>query len=303
MATAESMTRRQSDCAVVLSGLDSLRATKIMESLLMERLNRKCRRVLELWERVDRNWNQVLFSMSAYAMGAPRNGEPFEELAARVNYLTCLKERSSQRRVEALLLGVSGLLAKEFFDDYIVTMQEEYDYLADKYSLESMNPGVWDRRALMPASNPILRVVQLAALVTKECYSMDSLLSLGSVEEIERMFSVVPSEYWAKRFFPDSDSPTATGRIGRDKVYMLAINLVVPVQLAYAGVMGDVALRERALELLEGIPAEHNRLVAAWTGYGVSCRSAYDSQALIELSTRCREQRCAGCPMAYKREK
>ena len=300
MTTGDSTTRRQCECAVVLSGLDSLRTTKIMESLLMERLERKCHRVLELWERADRNWNQVLFSMSAYAMGAPRNGAQFEELAERVNYLTCLKERSSQRRVEALLLGVSGLLTKEFFDDYVVTMQEEYDYLTDKYSLKSMNPSVWDRRSLMPASNPVLRVVQLAALVTKECYSMDSLLALKSVEEIERMFSVAPIEYWAKRFFADGEGSAATGRIGRDKVYMLAINMVVPVQMAYAGVMGDVALRERALELLESIPAEHNRLVSAWTGYGVGCHSAYDSQALIELSTRCRDQRCAECPLAHK---
>lgn len=290
--------RAKEECAIRLSGMASLQRTKIVESLLMERIARKARRVRDLWESHERNWNQVLFSMSAYAMGAPRNSAQFEELAGRVTYLMCLKERSSQRRVEALLLGASGLLGKELFDDYVVATQEEYDYLAEKYSLESMNPGVWDRRAQMPAGNPTLRVVQLAALVCKEEYSMDSLLRVRTLEDVERMFEVMPSEYWVGRFLPDVKGTTARGRIGRDKVHMLAINLVVPVQVAYAGVMENDELRERALELLEAIPAEHNRLVGAWTGYGVACTSAYDSQALIELSTRCREGGCQGCPLA-----
>lgn len=287
----------------MLAGMESLQRVKLVERVLMERMERKSRRVLKLWEDCNRNWNQVLFSMSAYAMGAPKNSAPFEELAGRVTYLMCLKERSSLRRVEALLLGVSGLLAKEFFDDYIVALQEEYDYLADKYSLESMHFGAWKRHSMLPAGNPVLRIVQLATLVSKEGYSMDALLRVKTLGDVEELFSMTPSDYWAKRCAPDGRGAMASGRIGRDKVNMLAINLVIPVQMAYAGVMGDASLRDGALALLEAIPAERNRLVGEWTGYGVPCESAYDSQALIELSTLCREGECARCPMEAARRR
>lgn len=282
---------------MTLASLDSLRRTKVMEDLLVERVLRKSQRVLEIWEASGRDWNQTLYHMSAYAMGAPRNSVPMEDLSQRATFLMCLKERSSLRRVEALLLGTSGLLNMEFFDDYIIALQEDYDYLAGKYQLRSMNAGAWNRSRSIPAGNPVMRIVQLAALVAKEEYSVDGLLSLGSLEEVAAMFDVVTSEYWHSRFVPSGKCSRGSGRIGVQKVNMLAINLVVPMQFAYASVTNNIRLKERALEMLEAIPAEQNRVVALWTGYGVPCTSAYDSQALLELSSLCDKGLCERCPL------
>lgn len=285
-------------CAVRLATLDSLRRTKVMESLLVERVLRKSRRVLDAWEAADRDWNQTFYRMSAYAMGAPRNSAPMEELAQRATFLMCLKERSSLHKVEALLLGTSGLLNEEFFDDYIISLQEEYDYLAGKYQLRSMKPGAWRKSRSLPAGNPVMRIVQLASLVAGEEYSIDALLALRTLQDVERMFDVAASEYWRSRFVPSGKSHSGTGRIGRQKAHMLAINLVVPMQFAYASVTNNEVLKERALALLEAIPAEQNRVVASWTGYSVPCTSAYDSQALLELSAMCESGGCSRCPMA-----
>lgn len=285
------------DCQEVLATLDALRKTKIVEMLLAERVLRKSRRVLEIWEECDRDWNQTLHIMTAYAMGAPRNSRPFEKLAQRVPYITCLKERSSLRSVEALLLGTSGLLGGEFYDDYIVELQREYDYLAAKHNLRSMNAGAWNRSGNFPAGNPVQRIVQMAALVAKYEFSVDSLLELRSAEDVERFFAVVTSDYWQRRFKIDCKSVGRCGHLGRDKVNVLAINLVVPMQFAYAGLMGREALKGAALDLLEKLPAEKNRLVSRWTGVGVPAYSAYDSQALIELSHLCDEGRCEECPL------
>ena len=286
------------ECAICLASLDSLRRTKLMEDLLVERALRKSDRVLEIWEASDCDWNQTLYHLGAYAIGAPRNGGQMEELARRVQYLMCLKERSSLRRVEALLLGCSGLLNMEFFDDHIVALQDEYEYLAGKYSLSSMHAGVWDRSSLMPAGTPVIRIAQFAALVAKDEFAVDAIVALRSLEDVERMFSVRASEYWRTRCVPGGKKFEGSGRIGRQKIHMLAINLVVPLQFAYATVTKNEPLKERALELLEAIPAEKNRVVSGWTGYGVACTSAYDSQALLELSAKCDRGECAGCPMA-----
>lgn len=284
-------------CGEELAMMEPLRRTKLIELLLVQRVLGKSRRVVDIWEKCHRDWNQTLHIMTAYAMGAPRNSRPFEELAHRVPYIACLKERSSLRRVEAMLLGASGLMTGEYFDDYVVGLQKEYDYLSHKYNLGSMSAGVWNRMGSFPAGNPVLRIAQMAALVTKEKYSMDALMALRSVEDVERMFSVTTSDYWQKRFKIDGKSAAKGGCIGRDKMNMLAINLVVPMQFAYASVMGREELKGAALDLLERVPTERNRLVSRWTGFGVPVRSAYDSQALIELSHLCDEGRCGECPL------
>lgn len=284
-------------CRESLAMMEPLRRTKVVEMLLVERLIGKSQRVVNIWEECNRNWNQTLHIMTAYAMGAPRNSRPFEELARRVPYIDCLKERSSLRRVEAMLLGASGLIASEYYDDYIVGLQSEYDYLSHKYDLRSMSAGAWSRMGNFPAGNPVLRIVQMAALVAKEEYSMDALMSLRSVADVERMFTITTSDYWQKRFKIDGKGVVRGCCLGRDKMNMLAINLVVPMQFAYASVMGREELKGAALDLLERLPAEKNRLVARWTGFGVPVRSAYDSQALIGLSHLCDEARCEECPL------
>ena len=284
-------------CGEELAMMDSLRRTKVVETLLVQRILRKSRRVLAIWEESNRDWNQTLHIMTAYAMGAPRNSRPFEELARRVPYIACLKERTSLRRVEALLMGTSGLLGGEFYDDYIVALQEDFDYLARKYNLRSMNAGAWSRGGNFPAGNPVQRIAQMAALVANDGYSMDSLMAIESLVDVEKMFAVTTSDYWQKRFKIDGKSAGGAGHLGRDKVNMLAINLVAPMQFAYAEVMGRERLKNGALDLLEKVPAERNRFVGRWTGYGVPARSAYDTQALIELSQMCDEGRCEECPL------
>ena len=290
-------------CREELATMDPIRRTKIIERELVQRMLRKSRRVLEIWEECKRDWNQTLHVMTAYAMGAPRNSRPFEELAGIVGYVTCLKERSSHRRVEALLLGASGLLGDEFFDDYIVGLQEEYDYLASKYNLRTMSKGSWCNVGNFPAGGPVVRIVQWAALVAKEEFSMDALMAIKTPEDVARMFAVTTSDYWQKRFKIDGKMASSGNHLGRDKMNMLAINLVVPMQFAYGAVMGREALKMAAMDLLERIPAERNRLVSRWTGVGVPARSAYDTQALIELSHKCDESRCEECTLGKQRGK
>lgn len=281
-------------CRQELATLDSLRRAKVVEALLVERMIRKSRRVLEVWEECHRDWNETLYRMTAYAMGAPRNTVPFEELSRRVSYHMCLKERNSLRRVEALLLGASGLLSGEYGDDSVMALQADYAYLVGKYNVESMRAGEWTRGGMMPAGNPVVRIVQMAALVSKEEFCVDGLLAIGSKEDAERLFRIATDKFWCNRMGIEGGG---VSRIGRDKVNMLTINLVVPLQFAYAVATNNVALKDSSFALLEKIPAESNRLVSRWTGEGVDCPSAYDSQALIELSHLCDAGGCRECPL------
>ena len=44
------------------------------------------------------------------------------------------------------------------------------------------------------------------------------------------------------------------------------------------------------------MPAEKNSIIAQWNSYGPLARTAFDSQALLQLSFEyCRERRCEEC--------
>lgn len=294
------MSGRGNECGMALASLDGLRRTKILEDLLVSRLLRKSARVKEVWEECHRDWNETLYRMTAYAMGAPRNSVPFETLARRVTLLMCLKEQSSRRRVEAMMLGAADMLRGEHYDDYMVALHNEYEYLRSKYEIKGMHNTEWNRGGNLPAGSPMVRVVQMSALVSKLNYSMDSLLKIKTMEQVKEFFTIDVGEYWSRRLGTEARSG---GAIGMDKIAMLAINLVVPLQFAYADVVKKDEGKYDALELLDSVAAERNRLVSRWTGYGVVCKSGYDSQALIELSHLCDEGKCIQCPLGREMPK
>lgn len=294
------MGRERNECGMALASLDGLRRTKILEDLLVSRLLRKSARVKEVWEECHRDWNETLYRMTAYAMGAPRNSVPFETLARRVTLLMCLKEQSSRRRVEAMMLGAADMLRGEHYDDYVVALHNEYEYLRSKYEIKGMHNTEWNRGGSMPAGSPLVRIVQMAALVTKHDYSMDTLLKVKTIEQVKEFFTIDVGEYWSRRLGTGGRSG---GAIGMDKISMLAINLIVPLQFAYADVVKKDDSKYDALELLDSVAAERNRLVSRWTGYGVVCRSGFDSQAFIELSHLCDERRCFECPLGREVQK
>ena len=282
---------------MLLATTDSLRRTKVVESLLTQRMIRKYHNVLEIWRQANKDWNQVLYTMAAYVLCAPRNSAPAQRLAQVVPYSAVLRERSSRQRVEALLLGASGLLEEEYYDNYVIALQTDFDYLAGKYSIRPLRAGEWATSRNYPQGNPVMRLVQLAALMCKGEFSFDTIVGCRSLDEVAGLLEVEVSDYWQTHLTPQGNKTPIHKRIGRDKVAMMAINMVIPLQMAYADVMKDVALKERAIELLESIPVERNRMVARWSGMGVPCRSAYDSQALVELQSLCERGACGECPL------
>jgi hypothetical protein len=115
---------------------------------------------------------------------------------------------------------------------------------------------------------------------------------------VSKLFSAEVGDYWQKRHTSKGVSFGVPKRLGREKIVVMTINFVVPLQFAYAEVMHKESAKESAMALLESLPSEHNHIVSRWTGEGVPCTSAFDSQALIELETFCKEGLCEECPLA-----
>ena len=65
--------------------------------------------------------------------------------------------------------------------------------------------------------------------------------------------------------------------------------------------MGNEALCQRAINLLESLKAEDNRIIRIWRECGLKVDNAADSQALIQLKREyCDVKKCLHCRFGYE---
>jgi len=284
------------ECGIWLGDLPAAKRISFLDRLVVERLDRKCRDVLNVLERCGGDWAQALYTMLFRAMGGNRNREPYIDLASRATYQMVLRERGDIELVEALLLGTAGMLEGCYFDDYIARLHDHYLYLARKYGIVPMRGGEWARAGIRAQNRPVTRIVQLASFVARNDFIFDRVAGCRTREDVHALFDTEVSGYWATHYVPDGSGERCPRRIGAEKADLLAINAVVPVMFAYGQTTGKGALKDAAFDLLGDIPAENNAIVRSWSGMGVPVRSALDSQALLQLRNEyCTRGRCTDC--------
>lgn len=286
-------------CGGYLSKIGTLNRLSLYNTLTFERLARKYNDIKRLFVQSEQNWQQTFYIMLLRTMGGVDNKEAFTTLASRVAYAHILRERMVPQNIEAMLIGASGLLDLYPHDEYILNLKRNYSYLATKYSIQQMEPEEWKLTKIYPNNHPILRLSQIATLLTHTSDIMDRMLSCRSSEDVNRLFSCETLPYWINHYTPASENrKTVAKRIGLTKTDLLAINLVAPMQYAYGDYIENDRLRNKAISLLEDLKAESNSIIAQWQSYGPLAQTAFDSQALLQLSFEyCRHHRCEECPV------
>ena len=93
------------------------------------------------------------------------------------------------------------------------------------------------------------------------------------------------------------DSAIYTGS-GDDTII---INACSPLLFCYGAKHGDQSLKDRALSLLQQLPAERNRITRLWSSEGRAPKNAADSQALIQRhNDYCVPRRCLDCQLGFR---
>ncbi|MEG2613445.1 MAG: DUF2851 family protein [Alistipes sp.] len=291
-------------CGEYLTALPSLNRSEIVLDLVYDRLQRKYNAVQTLFVEADENWNQTFYLMFFRTLGDKRNQRAYLTLARRVTYAMVLRERASLHNVEALMFGCSGLLDLYEHDVYTLDLRRDFNYLATKYNIEPMDASEWDLTRLQPANHPVLRLAQAAAFMVCHEFVMDRVLACRRADDVANLFRVEASEYWCTHYLPAVSSFEVPKRIGVFKSNILGINLVAIMQYAYGSRVSGDALRDRAMTLLERLEAEDNVYMRRWQEQGVMARNAFESQALLQLSTEyCAPKRCEECPVGRRRIK
>lgn len=279
--------------------MDIEHRSEILDSLWRERQERKYNDIVDILNRSDGNWNQTMHTMLLKFIGGFDNGGAAMRLAERVPYAIIMRERSSKRAIEALLLGAAGLLALYDSDnDYIAHLEQEYIHLSAKYGIKAMDCREWRTSNVRTHNHPTLRLAQLAACYMDSDITMNSITECRRLADIYKLFSGRASEQWLRHFIPYTIMEETSATFGKMKCELLGINFVAQMIYAYGRHTHSEALCTQAHDLLLSIPAEKNRYIEEWNATSKIASSAIDSQALIQLSREyCLAKRCNMCPL------
>lgn len=285
-------------CECYLSSVDELHVHSQMSSVVMERLLRKQDAVLKVLSQCQYDWNETLYRQLAVSFGFKTNATAFELLSRSLPLKILSKHSDSALQINALVFGQAGMLEVPHIDAYYDSLKYEYDYLRYKYQLVPIGVHHWNLLRLRPPNFPCVRLAQFASLLHR--FSSDLLsefVNHPSMEYLSNILSVDADEYWLNHYhFGKETMLTHSITMGSTAVNLLLINSVIPVLFAFHRFSGNEHLLEETVQILEKLPFEDNKLTRVYKKTPFPQKSAFDSQALIELfDNYCKERRCLDC--------
>jgi len=266
-------------------------------TLMVERLRQKTSEVIERLEQNGNDWKETFYQFLARNFGFKTNALPFEMLSRALPLHVAEKHRDNLFQLEALFFGTAGLLNEEpAGDDYFLALRQEFSFLCRKYSLKPVPAHLWKFLRLHPVNFPTIRIAQFARLISVSTALFSKLTEVDELSKISGLLQVQASDYWNTHYRFNKPSPGRPKHLGLAAVYNIVINTLVPFLFVYGDYYHKQALKDRALEFLEEVPPEGNAIVRHWKRLGVPVRSAFGSQALIQLKNNyCRAGKCLDC--------
>ncbi|WP_340114489.1 DUF2851 family protein [Maribellus mangrovi] len=271
--------------------------------LMIERLENKTGEILAKLKQNNNDWNETFYQILARTFGFKVNALPFELLAKSLPISILGKHKDNLFQLEALLFGNSGLLNQQLLgDDYYIRLREEYSFLYKKYGLKAIEGHLWKFLRLRPVNFPTVRIAQLAAIIHGSDTLFSKILEAKNLQELTDLFRVKASDYWDTHYnFNKLSKRKVSKELGDTSIQIAIINVVIPMLFVYGERQNKPALKNRALELLEQLPAEKNSIIGKWSELGIKARSAFESQALLQLKNNyCEQKKCLNCQIGAK---
>lgn len=272
-------------------------------SLMIERLESKTVEIVKMLEQNHNNWNETFYQLLARNFGMKTNALPFELLAKSLPLSILSKHKNDILQTEALLFGQSGLLNETLLgDDYFLSLRKEYSFLYKKYHLSGIESHLWKFMRLRPINFPTVRIAQLAMLIHHSSALFSHILETEDPDQLRQLFMVTASHYWNTHYrFNKLSGVNRPKALGDTAFNNLVINTIVPMLFVWGDQHLDQGMKDRALLLLEKMDAEQNHIIRKWNESGIVARTAFESQALLQLKNNyCDHKKCLSCQLGAR---
>jgi len=289
-------------CASLLYQVDPFRIKFFLNGIVIERLKQKIESISKVLVETKDDWGETFYCMLARNFGLKENALPFEMVARSLPQSVLARHHDSLFQIEALLFGQAGLLGEELFgDEYYLELREEYRFLAVKYGLKPIEGHLWKFMRMHPGNFPTIRLAQFAMLIHNSKGLFAAVVDASNLEDLQRLFMVKASEYWDTHYSFNKSSVVRKKVFGDQIFRLIVINVVVPFYFLYGECQNKLFLKDRALDILEQMPAEINSSISRWAGAGIVAANALESQALLQLQhDYCEPRKCLECTIGHK---
>lgn len=287
-------------CNDSIGAIDHFRISATLDSLMIERLAEKASLIKQELEKTKLDFQEVFYRKLARNFGFKVNTDAFELLAKSLPLKIISKHKNNFIQIEALLFGQSGLLEKNFNDEYPKKLKKEYLFLAEKYKLKPIDRKLWKFMRLRPANFPTIRIAQFAQLLYKSATLLTDILQTNKLNSVNALFTISASEYWNEHYNFDVASEKKIKNLGTTSFNLILINTIVPFKFVYGQHLGKIAMQDNSINWLEEIKAENNQVIKRFKGINVIPQNAMQSQALLQLkSNYCDKKRCLECKFGH----
>jgi len=264
--------------------------------LLLRRLERKGQLIRDALSNAQFDETEVFYQALLSAFGLKENVEPFSMLGRLLPLSLLRKYRNDPDKVEALLLGVAGMLQTNFIADLPSRLQKEFDHLKRVHELRLIPMASWKFGRIRPANFPTVKLALFAQLISKLDGDLNALLQADSVQELHRHLNVEAREDWQEHYTLDDLSKPSKKRLGKRAREVVIVNAIVPFHFARGRFHGEDSCVKQALNLLEEMPAANDQIVRKWAELGLASETMGQTQALLELKNEfCAAKKCLNC--------
>jgi hypothetical protein len=290
--------RLEIPCQAQFPSVKLLYKIQAFDRALLQRLETKAGLVSELLAANGQDWEETAFQVLCRNFGFKVNSEPFLKLAQRLPLKILQKHADNRPQTEALLFGQAGLLNEDSQDEYGQLLQREYSFLSQKYTLadKQLDAVEWKFHRLRPANFPSLRLAQLAGFLHKNPHIFSTLSDWETPKDLFAKFEIETSDYWKRHYILGKKTIKSTPGFGKSSMENVVINTVAPLLVAWSQQKGKPDWVEKAVNLLESLPAEDNHITRLWESLGQPVKTASDTQAVTEQYNHfCQPRRCLSC--------
>lgn len=282
-------------CQNSLQEIPEITKWNMVDFAAIERLKYKSEAIRKILVATQNHWEITALRFLLVSLAFNKNKESFHLLSKSIPWIQWLKLPLFQK--EAIVFGQAGMLS-EPVDNYMKKLKKEYHFLKYKWGINScLEPLNWKYLRIRPSNFPDLKLAQFCSIVHQTQGSIFSKIkNASSINELKDWLNVTPSNYWKKHFRLGSPSSGNPGNMGKSTVNKLIINCMVSLLFEYSQSMDNEIYLHKAIDLLEKIGPESNKIIDTWKQHDLKPENSWQSQGLIHLyNLYCEKKGCLNC--------